>query len=857
MKNLNCIAMRCSVSAIALGLASGLAAPGVHAKNTEQPASEASGMIASDASAQDQSAQSPSEQGQANDAVAYDGAIVVQARRREENLQDVPISIAAFGGESLADRSVVTTDQLTQLAPNVQFSAVAPSSGNSASSAVFIRGVGQSDFIGSTDPGVGLYIDGVYVARSAGSALSLLDVNRVEILRGPQGTLFGRNTIGGAVQIFSNEPELGDTYGSLTLGVGDFGRFEGRGFVNAPVSDNAALRVAAIYRNRNGYVENITTGVDQANVDTFAARASLLWEPTDNLEVIVRGDYTIDKTDGTATVFGGITNDALFVRLASFFGGCPGMANPGVAVPETAEIDPRCANNAYLDLGPYQTAAQAPSRSRTEVYGGSLNIALDVSDTATLTSTTAYRETRPFSIRDADNTPLKILETINSDVVKQFSQEITLGGELFNDRMTYVIGGYYFRETDDQFYPVYLPSAPNADGVEALVGGSASDAFIKNESLAAFAQGTFDITDQLSLTAGIRYTRDVKEVTPRQVPSPSVEGFENFGYLVPYPAEIDGILYSVCLGAAPDRQTGARGLPCLGSTEFLFDPVLNRRVDSKVTPMASLQYEWSPEVTSYFSFSQGYKSGGFNTRIIQPVFGPNAPTGREALPSFDPETVTSYELGTKFQIGRVFRASVAGYVAKYDDIHIVVREGVAPVVRNAGQATISGFEFEGAISPVPALNIDFGLGYTNFSYDSFTAALEAGQAGLAPGQLGRVDLTDLQAYSPEWSGAIGVSYEIDLGFAFLTPRVDLSHRSRTFFDAPNTPQISQPAYELVNASLTLASNDDRWKLNATVTNLTDEAYRVSGNSSLTASSGYAEVTFAPPRMFTIDATINF
>lgn len=837
------ILMRCSVSAMAIGLVFGVGATGAQAQDTDQYGETAQ----SEPPAQDNSAQT---------ADAED-VILVTARRREENLVDVPISIAAFGGESLAERSVVTTDQLTQLAPNVQFSSVAPSSGNSASSAVFIRGVGQSDFIGSTDPGVGLYIDGVYVARSAGSAISLLDVNRVEILRGPQGTLFGRNTIGGAVQIFSNKPELGAFSGSLTLGTGDYGRFESRGFINAPLSDNAALRVAAVYRTRDGYVENITTGVDQANVDTFAARASLLWEPTDNLEILLRGDYTIDKTDGTATVFGGIANNALFVRLASFFGGCPGMASPGVPVPETAEIDPRCANNAYLNLGPYRTAAQVRSRSRTEVFGGSLNIAFDVSDTATLTSTTAYRETRPFSIRDADNTPLKILETINSDVVKQFSQEITLGGELFDGRLTYVVGGYYFRETDDQFYPVYLPSAPNANGLEALVGGSTSDAFIKNESLAAFTQATFDITDQLRLTAGLRYTRDVKEVTPRQVPSPSVEGFVNLGYLVPYPGPINGVQYSVCLGADPNRLTGAQGLPCLGSTEFLFDPVLNRRVDSRVTPMASLQYEWSPEVTSYVSYSQGYKSGGFNTRIIQPVFGPDAPTGREALPSFDPETVTSYEVGTKFQIGRVFRASVAGYIAKYDDIQIVVREGVAPVVRNAGQATISGFEVEGALSPVPALKIDFGLGYTDFSYDSFSAALEAGQAALAPGELGRVDLTDLQAYSPKWTAAIGASYEIDLGFAYLTPRVDLSHRSRTFFDAPNTPQISQPAYELLNASLTLASVDDRWKLTAAVTNLTDEAYRVSGNSSLTASSGYAEVTYAPPRMFTIDATINF
>lgn len=784
------------------------------------------------------------------------GDIIVTARRRAEALQDVPISIAVFSGNTLSNRGVTTTDALTQLAPNVQFSSVAPSSGNSASSAVFIRGVGQTDFLGSTDPGVGMYIDGVYVARSSGSAISLLDIDRVEVLRGPQGTLFGRNTIGGAVQIFSSTPDLTHFSGSLTAGAGDYGRLEGRGFFNVPFSDSFGARLAAVYRKRDGYVHNITTGVDQANLDTFAARGSLRWKPSNAVDVTLRGDYTLDKTNGTATVFAGITNNASFVRLSSFFAGCPGMAGTGSAVPETAAIDARCANNAYLQLSPYKVAGEAPSRSRTEIIGGSLNVSIKLAPNATLTSLTAYRVTKPFSIRDADNTPLRVLETVNSDTVKQFSQEITLGGELFDGKLSYLVGGYYFHETDAQFYPVYL-SSRIVSGLETLVGGSASDAHIKNESLAFFTQETWDVTDRLSITAGLRYTRDVKEATPHQTPSPSVYGFTNVGYLVPYPGPINGVLYSVCLGSDPNRVTGAQGLPCRGSTQFLFDPVLNRRVDSKVTPMASIRYKFSDQISSYFSYSQGYKSGGFNTRIIQPVFGPNAPGGREFLPAFDPESVTSYEFGTKVQVSRTFRLSTAAYIAKYNDIQIVVREGVAPVVRNAGKATISGFEAEGAISPVRALEFNFGVGYTHFKYASLSAALEASQVTLAPNALGRVDLTDLQAYSPTWSVTTGISYRFDLGFGTLTPRFDLSHRSRTFFDAPNTPQIAQKGYEVINASVNLSSRDSRWSLVAGITNLTNQAYRVSGNSSLTASSGYAEVTYAPPRMFTVDLTYNF
>ena len=594
--------------------------------------------------------------------------------------------------------------------------------------------------------------------------------------------------------------------------------------------------------------------MDQGNVDTTAARMTLLWEPSSDFKVTLKGDYTLDKTNGTATVFGGIANSAAFVRIASFnIGQCPGMASAASSVPETATIDRRCANNAYLQLGPYQVAGEVLSRSRTEILGGSLKVEARLSDNAELVSTTAYRVTKPFSIRDADNTPLKILESLNQDTVKQFSQELTLGGELMGGKLNYLLGAYYFNETDNQFYPVYLPSLANGAGQETLVGGSSSDAYIKNESFALFTQESLAITDRLDLTAGIRYTRDVKEVTPNQVASPSVYGYTNAGYLVAYPDN----LRSVCLGTDPNRATGARGLPCAGSTVTLFNSVLNRRVDSKITPMASLRYKWTPDFSTYVSYSQGYKSGGFNSRIIQPVVGPNSPTGREFLPAFDPEKVTSYEVGAKLQIGRVLRLSSAAFVAKYNDIHIVVREGVAPVVRNAGKATVKGFELEGQLSPVGGLKIDFGLGYTDFKYDSFSAQLEASQTGLAPGALGRVDLTDLQAYTPKWTAALGASYEIILPFGTLTPRVDYSHRSKTYFDAPNTEQIAQPAYDLVNASLRLAGNGDRWSITGAINNLTNKTYRVSGNSSLTASSGYAEVTYAPPRMYTVDFTYKF
>lgn len=781
------------------------------------------------------------------------GDIVVTARRREESIQNVPISVAAFGGSALAERQIDSSDKLTQLAPNVQFSAVAPASGNSSSSAIFIRGVGQTDFLASTDPGVGFYVDGVYFARASGTAISLLDVERVEVLRGPQGTLFGRNTVGGAIQVFSARPNFFGVSGNVGWTLGDYKRADLRGVLNLPVSETLAVRFAATKRIRDGYVTNILDGRDFGDVNTFAARASLLWKPSDKFEALLIGDYTKDDVNGSPTVFGGINTSAAFVRFASVIAGCPGFAltNPVTPVPENN--DRRCANNQYSALGPFKVASNAPSRSELEMYGIGLTLQYDVADWLTVKSITAYRETNPFSIRDADNTPLRILETVNQDNIKQFTQELQFLGETPNGRLKYQFGAYYFRETDYQFYPVFLPSQISATtGEELRVGGLNNNADIKNESLAIFTQESFAITDKLNLTVGLRYTRDKKEATPFETAAVSGYGYTNVGYNVAYPAPLNA--QNVCLGP---QRTGAVAATCTGSRTFLFNPVLNSKTNSKFTPAATLQYQWTPELMTYASYSQGFKSGGFNTRIVQPVISPNAPTGREFLPEFDPEQVTSYEIGGKLLIGRTLRLSAAAFKSKYKDIQIVVREGVAPVVRNAGEATINGFEVEGTVSPIGPLLINFGVGYTDFGYDSFTNALNAGQANLAPGALGRVDLDDMQAYTPKWSLNGGFAYRIPLSSGSLTPRVDVAYRSKTYFDAPNTEQIAQNKYALVNATLRYADRADRYSIAAGVTNLTNKAYIGSGNSSLTAASGYAEVTYGPPRMFTVEGTINF
>src|SRR5262245_22922761 len=316
--------------------------------------------------------------------------VTVTARRRAERIDDVPISIAAVQGEQLANRHIDSTNDLMQVVPNLQFSPVAPSSGNSSSSAIFIRGVGQTDFIASTDPGVGFYVDGVYFARASGTAVSLLDVDHVEVLRGPQGTLFGRNTVGGAIQVISKKPELTKLTGRLNAAVGRFSRRDIDGALNVPLASTFAVRLAATRRDRDGYVTRISDGLDLGDVNTVAARLSALWQPSEAFDLLFAADYNRDDTHGSATVFGGIATTippASFVRLGAINAGCPGVTPTSTSIPQNT--DPRCPNNQWLALGPDQTASTGPLRSTLEMYGSALTASWHPSEALTIRSISA------------------------------------------------------------------------------------------------------------------------------------------------------------------------------------------------------------------------------------------------------------------------------------------------------------------------------------------------------------------------------------------------------------------------------------------------------------------------------------
>src|SRR5688572_7358454 len=405
--------------------------------------------------------------------------ITVTARKVEENLQNTPIAVTAITGAALEDRQVFRTDTLDQLVPNLQFANNAPLAGNNASSAVFIRGIGQTDPTSTVDPGVGLYVDDVYIGNAVGGNMELRDIANVQVLRGPQGTLFGRNTIGGAVLLSTADP--GDEFGGkVRAGFGDDNLMDGFVALDVPFSDSFKTRWSLGVRQQDGYVER-PDGTDLGDTDTFTGQTKWVWTPSESVRAALAIDYTKADENGSPLVFAAINEAATFPRVASQDAGCPGVVLP-TSGPVPMVDDLRCAND-LQGAGPYANNGSLPLTSKFENLGASLNLSFDLSDALTLKSITAYREVDWQGVRDADNTPLTILHTYYDVTGDQLSEERQLTYQ--SDRLVGVFGVYYFERPSDDIVTVELNPPP--PGIQRDSDNNKVD----NQSWAAFTQWTF------------------------------------------------------------------------------------------------------------------------------------------------------------------------------------------------------------------------------------------------------------------------------------------------------------------------------------------------------------------------------
>ncbi|MGT2514177.1 TonB-dependent receptor [Sphingomonas panni] len=700
-----------------------------------------------------------------------DGDIVVTARRRAESVIDVPIAMSVVTGDQLTRTGAVDITALQDKTPNLTLQIAR---GSNSTLIAFSRGVGQQDPLWGFEPGVGLYLDDVYVARPQGAVLDIFDVERVEVLRGPQGTLYGRNTIGGAIKYVTKR--LGNDYAATArASYGSYNQFDLVGQVTVPIGDTFAIGGAIARYKRDGYGTNLTTGADQYDKDVLAARVSAEWTPTDAIFVRVAGDRTLDRS-----------NPRHGTRLV-------GNGN-----------DPRYAPTGNV----YDTRAGIGDRNRVVAQGLSLTGEFQLSDLLTFKSISAYREGATNTVIDFDNTALPTLDVPAEYDDWQFTQELQL--LLQGDRVQGVVGLYYL-------------NADASGAFDTVVGGlnltTLTSGQVKTKSYAAFGDISFDVTDRLKISGGLRYTKDDKTGT---------------------------VFRRNYTGIRSPRFGNANAVPGLIRTDYT-----NDRSFDQFTPRVSISYEPRRDLNLYASWGRGFKSGGFDMRG-DAVFTPTTVNG------YEPEKITSYEVGMKGAfLDRTLFLNMAGYYSRYTDQQVTIQVpniagGIASFVDNAGKADIYGLEIEGRMVPSRNFSAQVSFGYTNADYKEFLTFINGGTTP--------VDVANQRVFqnTPEFTAAASFTASTDFagGSLSVTPEVTL-RSDYSLFEIP-TPALDQDGYALVNASVNWLSDNGRYRLGMALRNLTDERYRVGGYNFPGALFGNSIIGYyGPPRTATATFEVKF
>lgn len=718
--------------------------------------------------------------------------VVVTARKRAENLQEVPISIDVFSSSDVEAKSLTSLQELSQFTPN--FSMYNNGVDGSLTNDVTMRGIGNS--LGG--PGVGIYLDGVYLSTQQAIDLGMLDVERVELLFGPQGTLFGRNTIGGAVNYVSRRP-TGEFSGSAQLDFGSSDRLDAKVNLNGPlIPGKLNARLALGKQTRDGYMKvlDYDTGIqidELGNRDRWSGRLLLDWIVSDNVNVLFaveRADLDEKATARTATELVATSVHRLYntgLRVTPQWG--PNLLPP----------------NLYSTYGTYRGGLDNFNYLRST--GGSITVDWNLSDNLSFKSISAYREYVTGFGSDFDFSPHYIGAGNNYTDQDQRSQEFQLTGVSFDDRLRWVAGLYYFAENADD-PSISLGNTP------LIEAGLLADTrrwirrLSTDESWAAFSEGSFDITDKLSATLGLRYTKEEKtEFSER------VDIFEG-GHS--------------CISCQ---------LPYYGEESI-----------NDTSGRANLSYKWTDDFMTYVSAAKGFKSGGLSASVLSVT--DTTPT----LLAYLPEYVWTYELGFKSTLlDNRLRLNATAFFSDYQDIQYQfftgIVEGGLPrtisVVSNAGEAEIKGFELQALFEPIESLTLSAGVGRTDGEY---TAADQRG---------GPLTLESKFLQTPEWSYTLSAEHRMTLGWGDVSARVDYSWRDKVYFDVTNTTNrnLQQEAYGILNAKVILDLSD-KWRVSVYGTNLTDKEY-ILGAYALTSSGAPSLVQPALPREWGVSARMSF
>lgn len=700
--------------------------------------------------------------------------IVVTAQKRDERLIDVPISVSVVNDEYLADRTTYFLTELGDKLPNVV-------AGGPYAASFTIRGITSSSAGSGFAPSMGVNVDEVFMGRDRSFDTSIVDVQQVELLRGPQGTLYGKNTIAGTINVTSKRPTNEfEAIGNVRYGNDDL--IELRGTLSGPiVEDKFLVRANLFSRQRDGYIENRTLGKDVNDTDNWGGRIMAVIAPSDALGIELRADY-YDQDD----------NSGVYETLRTPDGSV-------LPFPPFTTVPPQSGTDRKVDQ-------DVLSFSERTVKGYSAKVDYDFDGTV-LTSITAWREQDSDQLFDNDGGPLDGFDTGRAEGVERFSQEIRLTSPA-DDRLSWIVGAYYDHEEDENDYHIAVGSGFPSAILPSVLGfsvplpptyreESVTENEITSESWSVFVSGTYDITSQLTLEAGIRYTDENKDLDYSQGPTVIA-------------APPNSLL--IGLFALPFNLAG---FP---------DGFEDHYSDTAVSGDASLSYAFTDNHVGYLRYARGYKAGGFQSDVISPPFAFTPGVAPDL--SFEPETLDAYEIGYKgtWLDGTLF-GSLAVFYYDFKNKQEQVNSGVSFLVSNAASAESKGAEIELSWVPVSGLNLYANAGYLDAEYQDFPL-------GGGPGtDFGGNEL----AGAPEVSGSVGGSYTRALpGTTGLNLHLaaDVDYRGDYFTDANNSAVLEIDAYTIVNARIGVEAADGDWGLYAWGRNLGDETVLGGGVSVL-------------------------
>jgi iron complex outermembrane receptor protein len=718
---------------------------------------------------------------------ASDQEIVVTARRRSELLLDVPVSVTAYSGEQLNRQGALDISDISDTTPNVNLET---SRGTNSTLTAFIRGVGQQDPVAGFEQGVGLYLDDVYLNRPQAALLDIYDVERIEILRGPQGTLYGRNTIGGAIKYVTKRIPTDGPHASLRANLGTYRQADVVGTVSTPITDSLRIGAAAARLSRQGFGDNLTTGQENYNKDVWAARGTVEFQPSDSVFFRVSGDKFWDDSNPRG-------GHRLIPGLLS---GTPVLDDEFDS--QGALVDPK---------------------QKVRAWGVALNGEIGVTDWLTLRTITAYR-------KDHSKTPIDFdaLPSVDVDVPAiyrnhQFSQEFQVAVD--KGPLKGVAGIYYLNADAFNVFDVRLYTTGPLILLPGLTATTRGD--VETKTWAVFGDFTYDFSPQWSVSLGGRYTNDKRHATVFRA-NLFNGGAPELG------------------GSPPFAQTGT----LVGAPTSNFD---GRRTDTAFTPRASVSFKPNRDHNFYLSYSRGFKGGGFDPRGLTtatPRSNPAVPPTPEEIyefMAFDPETVDSYEAGWKAALfDRRLQVALAVFQANYKDVQVPgsaggVTAGGIPtfvgITTNAGRARFRGVELEtnwrianDLATPGDRLTWAGTLGYLDAEYREFITVVGFDRVTGLPVPAHEEDVADFRKVqnTPKWTLSGSLDYDTPLFNGRLNANTTLSYRSKSQQFELRIPGLDQKGFALLDANLIWRSQGNRFEVGLHGKNLLDKRYIVSG-----------------------------